>query len=144
MLALCLVCFCFNFNFVLVANADLQDAKEITGVQSDSKPTTSSSTTDTERKFNMKKSGMSMPVSGENLEDFIEKMIGFMAVTIPAIAVLGVMYGGVILMTAYGDSGRLDQGKMAIRYSLYGLAFMLLAYIIVSFVQTFVYNIDTY
>lgn len=133
-----------NFNFVLVANADLEDAKDITGVQDDIKPTTSSSTTDAERKFNMKKAGISMPVSGENLEDFIKKMIRFMAVTIPGFAVLGIMYGGVLLMTAYGNGDQIDKGKMMIRYSIYGLALTLLAYIIVSFVQIFVYNIETY
>lgn len=84
------------------------------------------------------------PGKSETIEDYAKSIIKYMAGTISVFAILGIMVGGVILMTAYGKEEQLQKGKSIIWYSILGLVFTIWAYIIVTFVQAIIYNIDTY
>lgn len=64
-----------------------------------------------------------------------------MGATVGFFAILGVIIGGIILMTAFGQEEKLQTGKTIILYSLLGLVFTIGAYIIVSFVQSIIYSL---
>lgn len=67
-----------------------------------------------------------------------------MAGVIALFAIVGIMVGGIILMTAYGQEEQIQKGKSVIGYSIMGLIFVILSYVIVSFVQTIIYDVDIY
>jgi len=74
-----------------------------------------------------------------NLKDFALRIMKFLNLTIAASATLGIMVGGVVIMTAAGVDGQISFGKEILKYSLIGLAATLGAYVLVTFVQTVIY-----
>lgn len=87
-----------------------------------------------------------VPNNGQSttVEEFAGKLIDYMAGVIALFAIVGIMVGGIILMTAYGQEEQIQKGKSIIGYSIIGLIFVILSYVIVSFVQTIIYDIDIY
>ncbi len=49
-----------------------------------------------------------------SVEGLAGKLIGYMAGTISLVAIVGIMIGGVILMTAYGEDEKIQKGKAII------------------------------
>ncbi len=58
-------------------------------------------------------------------------LVQYMLSGAAAIAVGGVIYGGVLMVTSAGNEGRSTSGKKAVTNSLIGLAVILLAYLLV-------------
>ena len=56
------------------------------------------------------------------------------------LAVVMIIYGGFMLLTAQGDPARIKRGKDVVLYSVIGLILVMLAYAIVNFVMTNVTN----
>jgi hypothetical protein len=98
------------------------------------------------QKFNLSVIGTYVPAdlktsSPGGVTGLVEKIITFFIVTAGIIAVLGISVGGVMMMVSMGDETVLQNGKNAIYYSVIGLVVILLAYIMVSSVQSIVYRV---
>jgi hypothetical protein len=65
-----------------------------------------------------------------------ERVIGVLTASVGGISILVMSYGGFLIMT-----GNMDKGKLYVRYSIYGLAFALLSYILVMAVQILIKSI---
>lgn len=74
-------------------------------------------------------------------EDLVGKILKFLNFTIAAVAALGIIIGGVVLMSAAGDDSQVQKGKDIILYSVIGLVITILAYVIVNFTQTALYSV---
>lgn|SRR5574344_689398 len=72
--------------------------------------------------------------STESITTPISNAISVAIAVAMVIAVLGIIYGGFLLMTANGDTSKVQKGKSAILYSSIGVVVALLAYAIVHFV----------
>lgn len=72
--------------------------------------------------------------SGASLTDGIKNIINMMLYIIGVVAVLVIIYSGIIFVTAAGDSGKIATAKNAILYAVVGLIVAILAYAIVNFV----------
>ena len=100
----------------------------------------SESETSKQRKFKLGDAGM-VPGGSATVEEFAGKLIDYLAATISIVAIIGIMAGGVILMTAYGQDEQIQKGKSVILYSLLWLIFTISSYVIVSLVQSIIYSI---
>jgi hypothetical protein len=74
----------------------------------------------------------------------IKRLVDFTTVNIIfPLAVLMIVVGGVILLTAAGDPGRLAQGKNIIRATIIGIIIILAAWLIVNTIITFLTPADS-
>ncbi|HZX00875.1 MAG TPA: pilin [Candidatus Paceibacterota bacterium] len=72
--------------------------------------------------------------SWDNLSQLINNLITFLLeVSIP-LAVLVILYGGFLILTAAGSEGRYEQGKNAIIGAVIGLFIVFGSYILVSLI----------
>ena len=76
-------------------------------------------------------------------KDIVKKIIKFLNISIMSVSVLGVMIGGLVMMTASGDDGQISKGKDILKYSIMGLIMTISAYLIVTFAQTILYSLGT-
>lgn len=74
-------------------------------------------------------------VDSENLREFIIKIVNFALGFLGLIAVIIVIYGGVLYVTAAGEEERTQTGKKAITYAVIGLLIILGSY---AFVNTII------
>ena len=72
---------------------------------------------------------------------FFEKAIGFMATVIGSLAVLTMAFGGLRIIMSGGDETAIGKGKQLVKYSLLGLGFVLMSYILVTLVQLLIVSI---
>jgi hypothetical protein len=77
-----------------------------------------------------------------DVESLGTKIMRFLNLTIAALSMLGVMIGGVVLITAAGNDSQVQYGKEILKFSLIGLVVTLSAYLIVTLVQTILYSFD--
>lgn len=92
------------------------------------------------RTFPLSEAGIKTSQS-ESVEKLANNFIILMGSTVGFFAILGIIVGGIILMTAFWVEEKIQTGKTIILYSVLGLVFTLGAYIIVSFVQTIIYSL---
>ena len=92
------------------------------------------------RTFPLSDAGMNVWAS-TTVEWLLKNIINTFAATVSVFAILGIIIGGILLMTAFGQEEKIQTGKAVMLYSILGLVFTLLAYIIVAFVQTVIYSI---
>ena len=70
-------------------------------------------------------------VSSPTAMDIVLKFTEFFLGIAGALAVLLIMYSGILYITSTGDNNRIDSAKNTFRYSVIGLLVVLTAYIIV-------------
>jgi len=68
------------------------------------------------------------------LSDTAQTIINILLVAAGIVAVIAIIYGGVSMMTAAGDPGKITKGKKAVFGGVIGLLIVLLAGAIVNFV----------
>jgi hypothetical protein len=75
-------------------------------------------------------SPISIKEPGELITNIVNALLGI----IGAVAVLMIIYGGIVYMTAAGNEEKIKMGKTVITGAIIGLVISLLAYVIVNFV----------
>lgn len=70
------------------------------------------------------------------IESFAGKMIDYALGIMGSIAIILIIVGGFMFLTARGESSQIDKGKEIITYAIIGLVVAFLSYIIVLFVQS--------
>ena len=81
--------------------------------------------------------------SAYSLKDVAFKIMKFLNLTIASAAALATVIGGLMLITAAGNDSQIQNGKNTIKYSVLGLVITLSAYLIVTLLQTALYNYGT-
>jgi len=71
--------------------------------------------------------------------ELILRVINILLLTIGTFAFVVIFYAGVKLITAGGDTGKIDSAKPILVQAITGLVISFLAYYIVTFVQSFFY-----
>lgn len=79
----------------------------------------------------------------QSIEDLLFRIMRFLNITIASLAVLAIMIGGVMLITSSGGENQMNTGKDIIKYSLIGLAIGIFGYLIVTLLQTVLYQIPS-
>jgi hypothetical protein len=83
------------------------------------------------------------PCTFDDIFTLIGSVIDFILVQlVPAIAVVGVVWAAIIMMTSAGDPGKFETGKRTITYIVVGLAVIYLAWFLVSSFITFIGGAD--
>ncbi len=73
----------------------------------------------------------------EGIKDFIVKAANWALIITGAIAILLVIYGGIMYMLSAGDEKKAAKGKAIILYTLIGVAVIVGAYFIITLVMEF-------
>jgi hypothetical protein len=71
---------------------------------------------------------------------YVVRFTNFLALTIGSFAFLAIVIGGIFLLTAGGREEQITRGKDMIKYAIIGLVFAMLAYFIVAFVQSILFE----
>lgn len=77
--------------------------------------------------------GGSTPGSGDIYDD-VNKILNYVFMVVGIVAVIMIIYGGVMMMISMGDPGRNKKAKDTILYGIIGLIIVLLAFAIVNFI----------
>lgn len=77
---------------------------------------------------------------GSVLAALILRVINILLLTIGTFAFVVIFYAGLKLITAGGDTGKIDSAKPVLTQALTGLVITFFAYYIVTFVQSFFYK----
>lgn len=96
------------------------------------------------RRFDLTEAGIKVGYSSTTVEKFSNNLIIVMGSLIGMFAIMGIITGGIILMTAFGNEEKIQSGKSILLYSVLGLIFTIGAYVIVSFIQTLIYSLGGY
>ena len=80
---------------------------------------------------------------GKGLMDTLQVIINVIIGVVGFIAVVMIIIGGISYTTSAGDAGRVKKAKDTIMYGIIGLVIALLAFAIVNFVLTSVFNPTT-
>ena len=81
--------------------------------------------------------------SGSNIvtvRTLLESIMSFLGMTAVLAAVLGVMVGGFFILFSAGENG-MESGKKILIASAIGLAVVMMSYLIVTLLQTFIYSV---
>ena len=70
----------------------------------------------------------------DTVNKIIKNIINVFSWVVGVVAVIMVMYGGFVYVTAGGDSAKVTKGRQVITYALIGLVIVALAQVIVKFV----------
>lgn len=68
----------------------------------------------------------------DKIFDLIQSVIDYALIIIVPLAVISIAIGGIMMITAAGDEGRLKTGRSILGYALWGLVLALGAYLIVK------------
>ena len=71
----------------------------------------------------------------EELDRVITRAIGYVMYIVGALSVIMIIVGGIMYSTASGDEAKVGKAKKVITGAIIGLAFALLASVIIAFVQ---------
>lgn len=71
---------------------------------------------------------------------YVVRFTNFLALTIGSFAFLAIVIGGIFLLTAGGREEQITRGKDIIKYAIIGLVFAMLAYFIVAFIQSILFE----
>lgn len=77
-------------------------------------------------------------VQGGSLGDLIQMLVNWFLIIAGAIAVIFLIYGGILYITAGGDAEKATKGRTAIVNAIIGVVIILLAFIIVQWVGNIV------
>lgn len=75
-----------------------------------------------------------------NVDDMIIGAVNWTITVVGLVALIFVVYGGILYITSSGDSGKIKKAKDTILYSLIGLTIVALAWIITNFVSGTIRN----
>jgi hypothetical protein len=67
------------------------------------------------------------PIGSDTFQALLVKVTGWLVVFAIPIVSLMILYGGFQIMTAAGDSGKVETGKKTITYAIWGLVAVLLS-----------------
>lgn len=79
--------------------------------------------------------GFTNPLESKTITEFLLKIIDILLVFALPITVLFIMYGGFMLVTAQGESGKLEKGRNAILWAVIGGVIALGAKVIIDVIQ---------
>jgi len=91
-------------------------------------------TTDTEDIKKVVSVSFDSPRTNDNFIDLLKSVLAWMAWIAIPVAVLVIIFAGVILLTSQGNETRIKQGKAMLTWAVIGLAIVLLSYAITYFV----------
>ena len=69
------------------------------------------------------------------LEGIILGIIGWLSILAGALAVMAVVYSGIMYITAGGDSAKAEKAKNNLVWAIIGVVITVLAYVIIQWVQ---------
>ncbi|MCL5407153.1 MAG: pilin [Patescibacteria group bacterium] len=72
--------------------------------------------------------------SGNSISAIITRVLGFVLLIAGAIAVIYLIYGGLLYITAGGDAEKATKGRTALVNAIIGIVIIALAYVIVGWV----------
>lgn len=78
--------------------------------------------------------GLSLPLSDRSIPELINKVVSQILSIVGALGLVGFIYGGILYMTASGNTERAEKGRKAIVWSTLGLVVIFAAYAIVKFI----------
>lgn len=78
-----------------------------------------------------------------SIAEFIVKGINYLSLLIGSFSFLAIVVGGFLLVTSGGLESQLQRGKDIIKFAIIGLIVTMLAFFIVSFVQSIIYEYGT-
>ena len=78
--------------------------------------------------------GMSDEGSDADVNNIVQTIITILIWLVGVLAVIMIIYGGIIYTTSGGDPGKVKKGKDTIIYGIVGLIIAILAFVIVNFV----------
>lgn len=87
------------------------------------------------------KSQMGAASSTGNVTGILNKVIGFVLGFIAALAILMIIFAGLMYIISGGNDDKVESAKGYLMYAVVGLIVALLGYAIVSAVNTFIINI---
>lgn len=87
------------------------------------------------------KTAVSPKVQKGGIVALVMRVIRFAVLSVGLLAILGVCVGGITLMISAGNETMVQNGKQTLFYSILGLVLVILSYVIVATVQSFVYGI---
>jgi len=73
-------------------------------------------------------------LSGTSLTQLIEQIINVLLVVVGILAVIYLIYGGIMYITAGGDAEKANKGRVAITNAIIGIVIIMLALAIYNFV----------
>lgn len=77
--------------------------------------------------------GSSTPGSGDLYSD-VQRILGYVFMVVGIVAVIMIIYGGVLMLISMGDPGKNKKARDTIIYGIIGLIIVLLSWAIVNFV----------
>ena len=121
--------FCFGVN-AYALNEDT-DSMLIVATKSTATPTGSP----IKKGINDAKATTGMKAEGEaDVNNVVQTIITILIWLVGVLAVIMIIYGGIIYTTSGGDPGKVKKGKDTIIYGIVGLIIAILAFVIVNFV----------
>ncbi|MFC1662554.1 hypothetical protein ACFL04_00085 [Patescibacteria group bacterium] len=93
--------------------------------------------------FSIEDIGSSVGLGSADLKDTVVNIIQWILGILALIAVVMVIYGGFIWLTASGDDAKIDKAKKIISAAIIGLIVVILAWAIVIFVAGTTANVTT-
>lgn len=75
------------------------------------------------------------PYTDQTVETILTNIITWLLNIAGGVAVLFIIYGGILYMTANGSKDRADAAKKTLTYAVIGLVFVILSRFIVAFVE---------
>lgn len=76
----------------------------------------------------------------ENVGALAQKTLVFLMSILGGVALLGIVYGGVLIMTGGAHENNIERGKDILFYSLIGVGVALMAIVITTLAQSFFYS----
>ncbi len=76
------------------------------------------------------------PIGSDNLEDLIKKLANAMISLAIPIAVIIIIYAGILYLTSGGEPKQVGKAKDALKYSVMGLAVVLIGYGFVALIKS--------
>lgn len=76
--------------------------------------------------------GFTDPLEGATVDSAIFMVITFMLALVGLLALAAIVYGGIRIITGFGNQSAVEQGKKTIFWAIAGLVIIALAYIIIG------------
>jgi len=76
--------------------------------------------------------GFTNPLGVTKPEDFLGNIIKFLLGLVGSLALIAIIWGGIVYITSIGDDSRIKHAKSVITWAVVGLAVVILAYTIIQ------------
>lgn len=89
---------------------------------------------------NLGGSGIENPIGKTTVEGIITAIIKWLAGLAGALAILALVWGGIMYIVSLGDDSRVNKAKSIIMWAIIGIAVVILSYVILSMVDKVLTN----